>query len=159
MFWLEGLYFENTFWKGDLDFLCILKMIAVISNVTVFTVSHAYKYTNSAFSLWILFSTASALFQNFFRNETHIKRTSFWFWERKGSTIGSIYGLILLSRAPQDGIDTTVSKSFISFSVHIRTAKISYHQERYNLLRLLNKTFTLFAPHNNYPHPTYNWKF
>ena len=35
----------------------------------------------------------------------------------------SIYGLLLLSRAPQDSIDTTVSKLFISSSVYIQTAK------------------------------------
>ena len=98
------------------------------SKLLIFSFSHAYKYTNSAFSSWIPFSIASALFQDFPPNQTHIVRISFWFWETQGSTIDSIYGLLLLSRAPQDSIDTT-SKSFISSSVYIRTVKISYSKK------------------------------
>ena len=44
-------------------------------------------------------------------------------------TVDSIHGLLLLSRAPQDRIDTTVSKLFISSSVYIKTTKISYSKK------------------------------
>ena len=32
---------------------------------------------------------------------------SFWFQEKQGPTIDSIYGLLRLSRAPEDSMDTT----------------------------------------------------
>ena len=78
---------------------------------TVFFLSHTY--SNSAFSSGILFSIASALFQDFLSNQTHIAKIPFRCLETQGSTIDSIYGLLLLSRAPQDNIDTTVSSSLL----------------------------------------------
>ena len=52
-----------------------------------------------------------------------------WFLETQGPTICSLYGLLLLSRAPQYSIDATVFKSFISSSVCIKIAKISYKKK------------------------------
>ena len=48
------------------------------------------------------------LFEDFLPNQTHIAKISFRFLETQGSTIESINGLLLLSRAPPDSIDTTV---------------------------------------------------
>ena len=49
-----------------------------------------------------------------------LAKICFGFLETQGSTIDSIYGLLLLSSAPQDSIDTTVSKMFIfsSFCIY-----------------------------------------
>ena len=52
-----------------------------------------------------------ALFQDFLSNQTHTAKIPFWFLETQGLTVDSIYGLLLLSKAPQDSIDTTVSLS------------------------------------------------
>ena len=90
---------------------------------------HAHKYTNSAFSPWILFSIASARFQDFLPNQTYIASIYFWFLKTQGFTIDSIYGLLLFSRAPKDSMDTTVFKLFISSSVYIKTAKVSYSKK------------------------------
>ena len=67
-----------------------------------------HKYTDFAFSSWIIFSIASALSQDIFPNQTHTANISLRCLETQGSTIDSIYGLLLLSRAPKDTIDTTV---------------------------------------------------
>ena len=76
--------------------------------VIFFPLTHIH--TNYAFSSGMLFSIASA-FQDFLSNQTHIVKILFWFLGTPGSTIDSIYELLLLSRAPQDSIDTTVSQS------------------------------------------------
>ena len=49
-----------------------------------------------------------SLFQDFLQNQTHTAKISFRFLEKQGPTIDSIYGLLLLSRAPQDNTNTTV---------------------------------------------------
>ena len=105
---------------------------------TVIFFSLTHIHTNSAFSSGILFSIASALFQGFLSNQTHIVKIPFLFLETQGSTIDSIYEFLLLSRAPQDSIDTTVSKLFIFTSIYIRAAKISYSKNDIS--------------HNNYPY-------
>ena len=79
-------------------------------------------------------------FSDFLSNQIHKARISSWFLEAQSSTIYFIYGLLLLSRAPQDSIDATVSKSFISSSVYVRTAKISYSKNDIS--------------HNNYLYPS-----
>ena len=81
------------------------------------TVVFFHIHTDSAFSSGILFFIAPTLFQGFRSNQTHIAKIPFWFLETQGSTIDSIYELLLLSRAPQDSIDTTDIISFISPSV------------------------------------------
>ena len=122
--------FRNSFWRGNLHFLYPLKMITVISKLLFFfSHTHTHKCTNSTFSSWILFSIASAIFQNFFTNQTHTAMIYFWFLETQGSTINSIYGLLFLSKAPQDSIDTTASKLFMYSSIYIRTAKLSYSKK------------------------------
>ena len=70
-----------------------------------------------------------SLFQDFLPNQTRITKTSLRFLETQGSTIDSIYGLLLLSRAPpQNSIGTTVlSRLFLL--CNIRTAKISYSKK------------------------------
>ena len=96
-----------------LDFLYSLKMITVISKLLIF-----FSLTHTFFPLP----------QPFFRVVFPIKSTqrrSLRDSQKHSVTICYIYGLLLLSRAPQNTIDTTVSKPFIS-SVYIRTAKISY---------------------------------
>ena len=78
--------------------------------ISYFQFSHTHTHK---FRSWLrdIFSIASALFQDFLSNHTHIARIPFWFLETQGSTTDSIYGLLLLSRAPQDSVDTTVSVS------------------------------------------------
>ena len=95
-------------------------MITVISRLLIFFFSHNIKYTNSAFSSWILFSVASAHFQDFYPNQDHIAKISFWLLEIQGSTIDSIYRLVFLLRAPQDSIAFYVD---YFFSSNIRTVK------------------------------------
>ena len=54
-------------------------MITVISKLFFFlsqTQMHKFQLNS-----WILFSIASALFQEFFPNQTHIVKISFWFLE------------------------------------------------------------------------------
>ena len=69
-----------------------------------------HKYTNFTFSSWKLSVIASDLLQDFLLNQTHVVRFSFWFLETQGSTIDSIYGLLLVGRSSKYSIDTTVSK-------------------------------------------------
>ena len=59
--------------------------------------------------LGYFFSIASVLFHDFLSNQTHIAKMSFWFLELQGSTFDYIKELLLLSRVPQDSLDTTVS--------------------------------------------------
>ena len=91
----------KSFLNGDLHFFIYLKSCC-------FFFSHTHIHTNFAFGSLVLFSIASALFQDFLSNQTHIAKIPFWFLETQGSTIDSIYGLLLLSRAPQDSIDTKI---------------------------------------------------
>ena len=90
------------------------------------TQTHTHKYTNSTFHSSIIFSTTSFFFQYFLPNQIHRARISSRFLETQSSTYYSIYGLLFLSRAPQDSTDTTVFKLFISSSLYVRTTKISY---------------------------------
>ena len=90
----------------DLHFLYTLKWLVISRLLIFFFLTH--KYTNSAFSSWILFLYCLSLFQDFLVNQTHIVKISFWFLEAQGSTIDYIYGLLRLSKALQNNIDTTV---------------------------------------------------
>ena len=101
--------------------------------ITVIFFLSSHKYTNSAFCSWILFFTASTFFRISFPIKPTYRR-SFWFLETQGSTISSIYELLLLSREPQDSIDTTVL-SCLFLLCNIRTAK---QQERYISISPLN---------------------
>ena len=65
------------------------------------------------------------------------------FLETQGSTIDSLYGLLLLSRAPQDSIDTSALSRLLFFKHHLAPE---------------TKFLLSLAPHNNYSHPPYNWK-
>ena len=69
-----------------------------------------------------------SLFQDFLQNQTHAAKIFFGFLEKQGPTINSIYGLLLLSRAPQDSIDTTILIVYFLFC-NIRTPKISYNKK------------------------------
>ena len=75
------------------------------------------------------FSIASALFYDFLSNQTHIAKISFRFLETQDSTVNSIYGWLLLSRAPQDVTDTAIYKVDYFFSGNVRTGKISYSKK------------------------------
>ena len=114
--------------------------------------SHTQKYTNSTFSSWVIFFIATAHVQDFLPNHPHSKDLSL-ILETPGSIIDSIYGLLLLSRALQDSIYATVSKSFIPSSVYMKTDKL--WQERYLSLGPLNKYFILSSLHINYSHSHY----
>ena len=59
---------------------------------------------------WLIdiFFHCISLFQDSLQNQTHTAKISFWFLENQGLTIDSIYGSLLLSRAPQDSMDTTI---------------------------------------------------
>ena len=89
-------------------------------------------------------------FFNFLQNQTQTLKMSFWFFEKQGPTIDSIYGLLLLSRALQDNIDTNILSVYFLFC-NIITA-------RYIWLSPINKTFTFLVPHYNYTYPPCNWK-
>ena len=67
------------------------------------------------------------LFQDFLPNQTHIPKITFLFLETQGYAMGSIYELLLLSRAPQDSIDNRYNLLSCSFLLcTISTEKISY---------------------------------
>ena len=118
--------FRNSFWIGDLHFLYALKIITVISNLLFF---FSLSHTNAQFPLsahGFFFPLPQPFSRIFFANQTHKVRIYFWFLETQGSTIDSIYGLLFLSRAPQDSTDTTASKLLIYSSIYIKTTKINY---------------------------------
>ena len=96
--WVRSFVLWNPFWKGDLNFLHALKMITVISKLLIFF-SHTHTHTQ--------IYKFCFLFQDFLPNQTYIARISFWFLETQGSAVNFIYGLLLFSRAPKDGIDTS----------------------------------------------------
>ena len=108
------------------------------------THTHITQIHKSHFISSILFFIASVLLQDFLQSQTHIARISFRFSETQGSTVDSIYGLLLLSRTPEDSKDVTVLKSFISSSVYLRTIKISYSKE--NILHSSPLTKNLLVP-------------
>ena len=91
-----------------------------------FSHTHTHK-----FRFWLrdFFSIAWALFQDFLSCQTHILKISLWFLETEGSTTDAVYGLLLLWRASQDSIDTTVSLSLLFFFCNIRTVEISYSKK------------------------------
>ena len=91
----------------DLHFLC-LKVIHTDFKTVDFLHTNTQSYTNYACSSWIIFLLPQSLLRIFFHNQTHRASISFQFLETQGSTMDAIYGLLLLSRTPQDGIDTTV---------------------------------------------------
>ena len=70
-----------------------------------------------------------ALLQDFLPNKTHIAKISFRFLETKDSTVGFVYELLVLSRAPQDITDTVVYKVDYFFSDNLRTGKLSYSKK------------------------------
>ena len=90
-------------------FTCLKNDCSNFKAKTDFFLSSTHKYANSVFSSWIPFSIASTLFQDFLPNQTHIAIICFWFLETQGSTLDSICGLLLPSRAPKERIDTAVS--------------------------------------------------
>ena len=108
---------------GDLHFLYTLKWLHEFHN-------YYNTHKNLAFSSGILFSIASALFQYFLSNQTHIAKIPFWFLETQGSSIDSIYELLLLSRAPQDSIDTAVSLSRLFLLLLYKNCRNKLWQER-----------------------------
>ena len=127
----------KSFLNRRFAFLTCLKNDYSNFKTVIFFLSHthSHKYTNSAFGS--RFSSQS---------NPHSEDLFLMLRKGKGSTIDSMYRLYLLSRAPQDSIDTIVSKLFISSSVYIRTVKISYSKK--DIFHLLCP-----HPHNNYPYP------
>ena len=106
-------------------FLMRLKNDYINFKLLIFFLFLTHESINSVFSSWILFSIASALFLDVLLNQIHIASISSWFLGTQGSTTCSIYGFLILSRTPQDSIDTTAFNSFIFSSVYVRTVKIS----------------------------------
>ena len=90
----------KSFLKGEIYISSILKWLQKLQRRYFFLSSH--KHTNSAFCSGIPFFHCLSLFQDFIQKKTHTAKISFWFLEKEGPTIDSIYG------APQDCIDTTV---------------------------------------------------
>ena len=75
----------------------------------------APNYTNPAFSSWLL---RFHYFSSFSAFSSQSNPSSEDILETQDSTIDSVYGLLLLSRAPQqDSIDAIVCKSFIFSSL------------------------------------------
>ena len=83
-----------------------------------------------------------SLLHGFLQNQTHTAKISFWLLEKQDPTIDSIYGLLLLSRAPQDSIDTTVLSIYLVFC-NITTSKLSYSKNDITLSPI-NKNFYFF---------------
>ena len=105
-------------------------MITEISKL-LFFFSLTHKDTNSTL-LMDTFFHCLGLFQDSLENQTRTAKISFWFLEKQGPTIDSVHGLLLLSKAPQDSIDTTVLSVYFLFR-NIRTAKISYNKKDISL--------------------------
>ena len=95
-------------------------MITVTSKLFFFL---THKYTNSAFRSWILFFTAPIFFRISFPDKPTCRRSLSD--SQKHKVPQSVLYMLLLSRAPQDSIDTTVL-SCLFLLCNIRTAKISY---------------------------------
>ena len=64
----------------------------------------------------------------------------------KNTSFHNRLGMLLFSKAPQDSIGTTVSKLFISSSVYIRTAKMTYSKN--DLFHLAPRIKLLLCPHS-----------
>ena len=115
IFWIKFCNSKFLF-EYDIYNSYALKMITVISKfLNYFSLSRTHKYPNFAFSSWTLFLIASLY--DFLPNQT------------QDFPVDYIYELLLLSKTPQDNLDTTVFKAFISPSVLIETAKISYSKK------------------------------
>ena len=95
-------------------------MITVTSKLFFFLTR---KYTNSAFRSWILFFSLPQPFSGFL-SQTN-PHTEDLFLILRNKVPQSVLYMLLLSRAPQDSIDTTVL-SCLFLLCNIRTAKISY---------------------------------
>ena len=104
----------KSFSNGRFTFLIYLQLITWISKLLFF---FSHTHTNSVFSSEIPFSIVSVLFQNFLSYQTPIAKTPFWFLETQGSTIDSIYGLLLLKSTTGSYRYNSFSKSFISSSI------------------------------------------
>ena len=90
---------------------------------------HTHTHTQTLLSAYGTFFYCLSPFSGFsFQWNAHSENL-FLILRNTASTIVSIYVLLLLWRAPQDSIDTTVSKSFISSSVYTTCAKISYSKK------------------------------
>ena len=92
----------------------------IISKLFFFSLSH----TNAQFPLSAhghFFPLPQSFSRIVFANQTHTVWIYFRFLETQGSTIDSIYGLLFLSRAPQDSIDATASNCL--------STKISYSKK------------------------------
>ena len=115
MFWLEVLNFKNIFRIRYLHFLYINDNY-IISKLLSLLLPHTQI---PKFRLHLMDTSfiASLILQDFPLDESHIVSIFFWFLETKDSTHDCICGLLLLSRAPQDSINTTIFKLFISSSL------------------------------------------
>ena len=103
-------------------------MITVISKF-FFSLYHTHLNTQFCFQFMDTFFYCLSPFSEFSSKSNPHSEDLFLILRTQGSTIDSIYELLILSRAPQDSIDTTVSKSFISSSVCKRTTKITYNKK------------------------------
>ena len=92
-----------------------------------------------------------SLLHGFLQNQTHTAKIFFWLLEKQDPTIDSIYGLLLLSKAPQDSIDTTVLSVYFPF-YNITTSKLSYSKKDITLSPI-NKSFYFFYPTVTTPTP------
>ena len=140
--------------RRDLHFIYILKWFQKFQSYFFsLSITTVHKFH---FLLMDSFFNYLSFFQDFLQNQTHTVKISFWFLEKQGPTIDSMYGLLLLPRAPLDSIDTTVlSVSFLF--CNIRTTKISHNKIDISLSPI-NKTFTFLTPHCNYTYPLCKWK-
>ena len=113
--------------KGRFTFFVYLKMITWISKLFFFFLSPTHNKHKFRFHLKDTFFHCHSPFSGFsFQSNPH-SEDPFWFLETQGSTIDSIYQLLLLSRAPQDSIDTAVFLQVVYFFFcNIRTAETSY---------------------------------
>ena len=98
-------------------------MITVTSKLFFFL---THKYTNSAFRSWILFSLPQPFSGFLFQSNPHTE--DLFLILRNTRFHNRFYELLLLSRAPQDSIDTTVL-SCLFLLCNIRTTKISYSKK------------------------------
>ena len=119
------------------------------------THTHIFIHANSSFSSWYFFPLPQSFFRTFFP----IKRA----WQgsfsdsEKHNRFYIKYCYFSEEHHKIAQIQQLPSRLF--HLLYIKELQNKLQQERYILLSPLNKTFTLSAPHNNYPHPHITGKF
>ena len=128
----------------DFHFLYNLKIVAFFSSLTTLTPKFRFRLRDTFFHCLIPFSGFS------FQLNPHSEDLFLILGNARFDYRFYICGLLLPSRASQDSIDTSFSKSFISSSVICELQKSVVPRKIHLTLSSLNKTFTY--SHKNTKH-------